>query len=95
MGQRVTVIGHATPNDETSERSGNQRNANTRQNGTDEKIIQQLEERYPSENIDWQAALQRTSATGGKIYHHIFHIPLVWVVAYPDEGSVPDLAKYR
>lgn len=62
---------------------------------SDEKLVRQLEERYPSENIDWQGALQRTSAAGGGVYHHVFHIPLVWVVAYPDEASVPDLAKWK
>lgn len=62
---------------------------------SDKKLVRQLEERYPSENIDWQAALQKTEGNGDETYNHVFHIPLVWVVAYPDEQSVPALEKWK
>lgn len=62
---------------------------------SDEKLVRQLEKRYPTENIDWSTALQKSEDSGDGIYHHVFHIPLIWVVAYPDKESVPDLSKWK
>ena len=63
---------------------------------SDEKLIHQLKGRYPKENIDWGKALKKNIPINNtEIYHHTFNIPIVWIVAYPEEKSLPDLEKWK
>ena len=59
------------------------------------ELAMRLQKTYPKTQLDWQAALERTApAQPGEAYCHEFDVPVVWVVAYPDEQSLPDLAKW-
>lgn len=62
----------------------------------DAELTRRLQKTYPNTNLDWQAALTRTAPSrSAKAYCHEFDVPVVWVVAYPDEASLPDLTKWR
>lgn len=62
---------------------------------TDQELIAQLKKRYPQVEINWEDALSRRQPRHQKdIYHHTFNVPIVWTVAYADEKSVPNLAKW-
>lgn len=63
---------------------------------TDSELTRHLQKTYPNADLDWQAALTRTAPSqSGGAYCHEFDLPVVWVVAYPDEALLPDLAKWR
>ena len=63
---------------------------------TDRQLVTQLKRRYPDVGMNWEDALSRSQPRHQKdIYHHTFNIPITWTVAYPDEKSVPDLAKWK
>jgi hypothetical protein len=60
------------------------------------ELARRFQKSYPKTQLDWQAALTQnpdSQPSGG--YCHEFDLPVVWVVAYPDEASLPDLTKWR
>lgn len=60
------------------------------------ELARRLQKTYPNTQLDWQAALRQASdSESSEAYCHEFDLPVVWVVAYPDEASLPDLAKWR
>ena len=63
---------------------------------TDQELMAQLKKRYPAVKTDWEDALSRNQPRHSlNIYHHTFNAPIVWTVAYADEKSIPDLAKWK
>jgi len=55
-------------------------------------IVNELKKTYPSENIDWQAALEKEELTGDESnFKQSFHIPIVHTVIYPSKESRPSV----
>ena len=62
----------------------------------DGTLVNQLQHRYPDACIDWQDALTRTKPSStDEIYHYTFDVPILWIVPYPDEASLPALEKWK
>lgn len=60
------------------------------------ELARRLQKSYPDEQLDWQAALNQTaSSPSAGPYSHEFDLPIVWVVAYPNEQPLPDLEHWR
>ncbi len=53
-------------------------------------VAKQLMEKYPTDNTDWAAALQRTRPRfSGDTYVHFFSIPVQWITLYNNTNQRP------
>ncbi len=53
-------------------------------------VAKQLTDKYPTDNTDWAAALQRTRPRfAGDTYVHFFSIPVQWTTLYNDTNQRP------
>jgi len=59
----------------------------------DRILLRRLKNLYPNANIKWKDALSRESPRWtGDIYHYTFEVPVLWVVKYEDNDTLPDIS---
>ncbi len=60
---------------------------------SDAHLAAQLEQRYPTEEVDWMGALSRKEPRfAGDSYHYYFNVPVDWMVTYADKDDMPDIS---
>ena len=58
----------------------------------DWQIEKSLKQQYPTIDVDWMVAIQRSeSGTNYSSFQNIFHIPVSWTVIYPSKQSRPSV----
>ncbi len=59
----------------------------------DIRLTRQFNKRYPEAEIDWRDILTREKPRWpGDSYCYTFHVPVKWIVTYPDEEYLPDIS---
>lgn len=60
----------------------------------DIRLARQLKKRYPEADVNWRDILSRsTPRFPGDSYYYTFHVPVKWIVTYPDEKNRPDISS--
>jgi hypothetical protein len=55
-------------------------------------LVQQLEQRYPEEQVSWKEGISRRfQSNPGEIYHFSFIVPVVWEEIHENESDMPSL----
>jgi hypothetical protein len=60
----------------------------------DIRLSKQLRQKYPDAPINWRDVLLRKEPRWpGDSYSYTFHVPIKWIVIYPDAESPPDISS--
>ncbi len=58
------------------------------------EIANDYQERFPDQNINWQSALmQEAEDIDTGVFHHSFHVPVVWTVYYDHKNDRPSVGN--
>lgn len=62
----------------------------------DSVLVRQLQERYPTQTIDWKTALLTSNPIDADTpFHYTFKVPIVWTVTYPSASERPSIASWK
>ncbi len=60
---------------------------------SDSQISEAMTQQYPDVDINWSRVLRQESFDGdSSLFHHSFHVPIVWTVIYDQKDLRPDVS---